>query len=281
MARLCTAQMTLTNALGSESGRLSMSAVTKASLVDWVPSRDQVRQWSCAFDDWVKLQTYLRASLAPRLAREATAYVPVVLIFARHASARFDEITQTLNWPLADAVGRWIGLSLDYEGEGNARIPALEQAIRNERFWAVVAIASLRDDRIGLEPYALWGVRQTLLDFAPGARTQDAGMFMAWMRRLASNRTAGPSAFAAISPATDVLLERAWSSVMRRAEAGERATTGSLQVTTELSQSMENAGLAPLAPILSAMDTNNGSCLRAAYAVMTARKARAQLPWMV
>ncbi len=222
----------------------------------------------------------MRDRLAPRLARDTAAAVPVVLLFTRHASTRFGEITQTLNWPLADGTGRWIGLSLDYEGEGNARIPALEQTIRDERFWAVVAIGSLEDDRIALRPYALWGTRQILLDFAPGAKAQDKETFMAWVRRLASNRAAGPDAFITLDPITDTLLKRAWGLLVRRAEAGQR-NVGMPADAVELSQMMERAGLEALAQVFATNETGKGAALRAAYALITARKSRAQLPWMV
>lgn len=282
MSRLCGARVAVTGALASASGRLSTSTATMARVEDWSPERDRVRQWACAFDDWERLQAYLQARFAPRLANEADNNVPVVLIFTRHASASFDEITQTLNWPLADAAGRWIGLSLDYDGEGRARIPALEQAIRDERFWGVLANAFLQDGRLALQPYALWGSRQILLDFQPSTKLLDSDSFLAWMRKLRLGRSSGPTVFAATNSTTNVLLDRAWDILIRRAEAGERST-GIARDAAELSQLMERAGLGAIGRVFArlANTADGAACLRAAYAVTAARQARASLPWMV
>ena len=165
MARLCAARVRLGGAVASASGRLSTARSDAVEVLDWTPSADAVSGWDCVHDDWPMLESRLQSRLSGRLTVPAPVRIPVVLAFARHAPVRFDEFTQTLTWPLADRGGRWVGLSLPFEGGSRERIAALERLTARERFWAVLATAELADGGIEIRPYGLWGAGQRLLDF--------------------------------------------------------------------------------------------------------------------
>ena len=215
MSALCMVRIQLQIAQASAGGRLSTSGNTRAQREQWSLTRETVRQWSCAFEDWGHLQTYLQARLTPRLAAESNRDAPVLLLYSCQASASFDEIAQTLSWPLADAYGRWIGLTLDYEGVERDRISALEEMIRTERFWAVAANAALEDDRITLRPYALWGTTQHLLDFTAKRPAKEANFLVDLLRRFRTGRATGPRSFVMETPATDAVLGQSWNNLNR------------------------------------------------------------------
>jgi len=283
MVRLCAAQLKPPNLKASAAGRLSTSSSTQAETVQWSPARDIVLNWACVFDDWVRLEARLQSLFTPRLAVERRADVPVVLIFSRYATAQFDELTQSLTWPLADTAGRWIGLSLDYEGAERARIVALERAIATQRFWAVLALATEDDGRIDLHPYALWGSAQSLLDFS----NESTGDLMSLLQRLrfGGRPRSGPQAVVAGGSASDVLLERAWRALLKRAEVGASvAVENFASEAGKLAAALEAAGLSAVARqfrrIAAGSGPAAGSAIRAAYAVFAARRARAQLAWM-
>ena len=277
MSALCVAMIRLQNAQASAGGRLSTSGNTRAQIEPWSPTPDTVRQWSCAFEDWGHLQTYLQARFTPRLAADSNRDVPVLLLFSRQASARFDEITQTLSWPVADVSGRWIGLTLDYEGVERDRISVLEEMIRTERFWGVVVNAVREDDRITLRPYALWGATQHLLDFTAKRPSKESNFLIDLLRRFRTGRSSGPHSFVTETPATDAVLARSWNNLLRRAEGGI-APAESIRISDEL----ESAGFSALARLYrySADKPEADAALRAAYAVVTMRLARASVAWM-
>jgi len=276
MSALCVARTSVTHAQASTGGRLSTSGTTSRQIEPWLPTPEAVRQWSCAFDDWGQLQAWLQARLTRRLAQDQSRDVPVVLLLRGQASAQFDEIAQTLIWPVADVRGLWVGLTLDYEGVGRDRIATLEQLIRNERFWAVVATASLEDDRIALRPYALWGERIKLLDFTERKPEQQTSV-AALLARLRAGIATGPTTVVTQTPATDAVLVKSWSNLLRGAEGGGAATQ-SLAIVDDL----DRAGFATVARLYRCYvdKPEADAALRAAYAVATIRLARAQLAWM-
>jgi hypothetical protein len=280
ISRLCIARLELQSAQASVGGRLSTSSATRAKINPWLPARDEIREWPSAFDDWSRLESHLQARFMLTLAAEAVRDVPVILVFARHASARFDEITQTLSWPIADSAGRWLGLTLDYEGREKDRIAALEEMVRRERFWAVVATAALEQDRIALRPYALWSSTQHLLDFAREKVRRDGASMLELLRRLRLGGLSGPSTFFAQAPATNAVLTRAWNELLSRAEGGEIGQ--GLRHAEEISKKLERAGFAWMAQGYRGLGENADAagCLRAAYAVAATRRARASIAWM-
>jgi hypothetical protein len=285
LARLAASRVTLTGAQASPKGRLSTSAATRAQVEPWTPHRDAVRGWPCAFDDWALLEAEMQAALTPRLSEPDRIDRVVMLIPRAFGAASFDELTQTLTWPVADAASRWVGLSIGYEGPGRERLETLERLTAAERFWSVLATASEDGGRIALQPYALWGDALRLLDFEPPSKTQrpQAGSLIERLRRRSADR--GRTLHPRLQPA-DPLLDRAWDALVRWAELG-RAADFALKSRElgELAAVLGLAGHTAIAPqfarlAASAPADAPAAALRAAYAVANARHAAARLAWM-
>ncbi len=293
MARSCVAEVRVTGAAASASGRLSGGQGITAVAAPWMPTAQAVRGWDCAFDDWAALEARLLEALSGGLAHPGAAERPVALLLSRYGALRFDELTQTLVWPVADAAGRWIGLTLSYDGVERDRIAVLESLARTERFWAVLATASVFEGGIELRPYAVWGDKPRLLDFmdVPGRRgapsaapPTDLGALLGRLRASMAVAGGGPTAFAPRSAATDRLLDAGWDLVMRRAEAGRGLLREAFAADcTALADRLVTAGLAPLARPFRSLAGDEGpedAGLRAAFALTTARRARLRLAWM-
>jgi len=288
MAEMSNSRVRLANAQISASGRLSSSAATSAVCEPWLAAPGVVAEWRCAFGDWADLETYLQTAFTARLGTPPVPDIPVILSFARRGGMRFDELTQTSLWPLADKHGRWIGLRLDYAGAERDRLLNLERLVETETFWAVLAIATNEDGRIDLAPYALWGDRAWLLDFMPQpkAAAPDPASWLERLRRAAGPRHGEPNHLALLSSATDALLDNAWNALLRQGERGQMAAPKIFfREAADLSRQFQEAGFPALANLFSAADRLTQEdmaafCLRAAYAVRTTRSARARLAWM-
>jgi hypothetical protein len=290
MARLCAAQVRLRGTLVSRSRRLSTSQGVSAEVRPWTPSADNVRDWDCVHSDWRALELQLQNVLAGRLTAPAPAEAPVVLAFSRYAPVRFDELTQTLIWPLADRAGRWIGLTLPFEGVERHRIAVLERLAAHERFWAVLATGEVAGDGIELRPYALWGASQHLLDFSAAPTTTSkpadelAGLLARLKARIGAARS-GPGGFVERRTHSDRLIENGWRLMLRDAEAGPSHSRDIL--TSEYQQMAREFGLAGLSALagpfeaLGQVGRSEDEHLRAAWAIITARRMRTRLAWMV
>jgi hypothetical protein len=171
---------------------------------------------------------------------------------------RFDELTQTLIWPVADAFGRWIGLTLSYEGVERDRIAVLERLAGMERFGHRVR----RRGRHGAQSLRCLGRLRTSIATAGG----------------------GPTAFAPRRGVTDRLLDSGWDLVMRRAEAGRGLAREAFRAdAAALVGRLSAAGLSPLARPCQALADDaapEDAALRAAFSLSTARRARLRLAWM-
>lgn len=283
MSKLCGSRVRLLNAQVSNEGRLSMSAQSRATTETWLPVRDEVRNWPIAFDDWVLLERRVQLDITPRLV--STRSELVVLLFSRSAPASFDEITQTLTWPVADSRGRWIGLTLNYEGSERQRIEALEDVLGRKHFWGVVALVEEAGGGIDLHPFALWGEKTVLLDFATeGRRDADRMSLLDRLRRFARTQQSGPTTVSRLGGASDRLLDQAWQTLLRRAEGAQildrgRATAELGDLTTQLGL----AGYGSLSRMMARLQNAPESAdqaLSSAYCLSVARAARARLAWM-
>lgn len=286
LERLCTARVELADALASASGRLSNSQKVRARPLPWKPDRAAIRGWSCVASDWLDLEAHLVGRDGGRLAAAPPGETPVVLEFARYAPLRFDERSQTLIWPVADREDRWIGLTLPYEGHWRRRIEALERLAQKRLFWAILALAQVEGDCVELRPYALWGDRQFLLDFQSEPRFDgkfDGGLVERLRAQLGASRT-GPATFSPTMSATDRLADRAWTTLVRRAEAGRAGSAEAFAgASREVEQAFDAAGLAPLArpfAAIAAAPGDDAACLRAAWAILCLKSTRVRLAWM-
>ncbi len=287
MSVLCCCRLRLDHARMSSLGRLSTSGATNARIEPWLPTPKGVADWPCRFDDWRRLQSWLQLKFTPSIGADPDPKVPVILVHSRHAPARFDELSQTLTWPLADSAGRWVGLALRYEGTERQRILSLEKLTESIRFWAVLALAVREDDRIDIRPYALWGDAPHLLDFGQGptVKGQDAQSLLERLRRLVPRGT-GPRSRVDLTPATDALLDKALMALLRRGELGAAGRPSELDREAQgISERLEALGLSPLASAwrtvaAASPEASSAACLRAGFALLSTRRARARLAWM-
>ncbi|MBI5942553.1 MAG: hypothetical protein HY859_19275 [Caulobacterales bacterium] len=292
MAKLAVATVALRDGAASASGRLSTGQATSATASPWIPKPEALRNWRCAADDWQVLEDRLRETFSPGLVRPRIDDTAVVLIQSRFAPLRFDELTQSLIWPIADTHGRWVGLTLPYEGVERARIEALERQANTTPFWAILAVAEPADGRIELRPYALWGGKPVLLDFGgdPGrrraepARLQTGPTLLDRLKALRGQAPTGPVAFQAATSATDHVLDNAWTLLLRRAELGQGQSTDAFRTeAAALADRLDAVGLSPLGRqfrTLSLSQSLEDASLAASWAVTTARRGRMRLPWM-
>jgi hypothetical protein len=289
MSRLCEAKVRLSGALVSAAQRLSTSQDVSAATLAWTPSVDAVCDWNCVHSDWRALERRLQTVLAGRLSAPAPTETPVILIFKRYAPVRFDELTQTLIWPLADQAGRWIGLTLPFEGVERDRIDVLERLTARERCWAVLATAEVADGGIELRPYALWGASQHLLDFPPTPKPgpKPSGDLTALLERLKvgiGTARSRPQGLTSRGTSSDRLIDRGWGLLLRGAESGRHFSTAAFASDCrELANEFARAGLISIAKAFDAAAASGAredAYLRAAWAIVSARRLRARLAWM-
>jgi hypothetical protein len=291
LERLCGARGHLSGGRGSASGRLSASFGSLSGAAPWTPSLEAVRDWGCVHADWARLEAWLRPRLAGSLVAPAPWETPVVLVFAKAAPARFDPLGQTLIWPLADRQGRWMGLTLPHKGAERKRIAVLEALLGSGRpFWAVLATAQADEGGIALRPYGLWGEDQRLLDFPDRAwggasTTADEAALLGRLRASSPPGVGGPSGMAEGRLHTDRLIDRGWALVLRGADSGgsDAIADGLVPEAHALSRRLAAAGLSPLArQFTTAAETprSTEAWVRAAWAIVSARRLRARLPWM-
>ena len=200
-SQLAGASLRLAGAQASATGRLSLGQEIRVeTLAPFVPTRELLEQWldeaggpvaGALYASWQRLADDLGDSFAPSLAAPPPAAVPVVLYPARIAPVAFDDLTQSLTWPLMDRAGKWLALSLDHDESGGGlsarRIAALEAALGDARAakpFAIVALARPEGDALGLAPMALWGESQLLLDFPPRATAPERGLVAGLIARL-------------------------------------------------------------------------------------------------
>lgn len=268
LARLAQASFRLSGAQASSTGRLSLSQTSRAEAIQpFKPSRESVVAWtedrSAPLADlvhlsWPMLADHLSRSFAPSLDSPAVTVRPVALLPSRIAPVTFDDLTQRLRWPLMDASGAWMSLTLDHDDDGRGlgarRIAALEAALGdggNKRPFAIVALARPEAGKMVLEPMALWGETQSSLDFpdrAPAQGNDVVSRIMAGLRRTVA-QFAPPPVDATVRQ-TSRLLQSGVDALIGFAEAGLHASARE-RLLVPLAKAYQLASLDPLAQLLS------------------------------
>ena len=284
-------RVALNGALASDTGRLSTSAQTTARLED--STRGPASGWPLIADDWAVLESRLRRDHGPGLTPPPVADAPVILKPTRRGGLQFDERTQTLIWPVADTVGRWIALELEQDDRQEGRIDVLERLAAGGAIEAVYAQVEQTDGRFRLTPYAVWTDRLRLLDTAldPDPRRRFGARTPAPTTRLFARLRAQvaargePTGLISSRAGTDVLLQDAWELLLRRAEMGRAVDRVAFVAESgALAARFAAAGLTPLSAAFSfptSQAADEAACLRAVWGVVSARALRARLAWMV
>lgn len=280
MERVCASSVTLSGAKMAD--RAASPTSGAASTVAWKPERRAVAAWSCAFSDWALLEAALSSRLTGSLTSPALPRLPAILAFTRTAQLQWDEAGQRAIWPVADERGRWLGLELPFDTRSGRRINALERALKASP-WAVLITARLKDQRIHLEPYAVWGETQTLLDFnAPQPAWWRPDKTTATLQqRLQANRRPDRFRPRLSASAAERLLDEAWSLLQQTCEQSGPDAAG-LEALELISGRLRQAGLPRIAEALDRglSGDDYDAILAASWAVLTAREGLSRLDWL-
>jgi hypothetical protein len=269
LAELSSSTFHLSGAQASPTGRLSLSQTSRAEPIQpFRPTREQVTAWAqdrdgpladLAHMSWPILADHLARRFAPSLDAPPLSAQPVILVPGRIAPVAFDDLTQSLRWPLMDAAGAWISLTLDHDEEGRglgaARIAALEAAIgdgSNKRPFAIVATARPEAGRMMLEPVALWGETVTSLDFPDRSSPQPSDVvsrIMAGLRRKVAQFAPPPPADLSVRQ-TSQFLQAGVDALIGFAESGLHGSAKE-RLLTPLAKTYQLASLTPLAQLIS------------------------------
>jgi hypothetical protein len=154
---LCRSLVRLRSARVNPAGRLSAGKESTAeSLEPTDPAKvDFGRQ---GFDDWAALAAYAADTAPVGLAEVRPTERVVVLKPAAWGERVFDELRQCFRWPLADAAGRAVALTLPWNGVNEAAVEFLE-AVRPavDRLTHVVARLVPGPGGTAVEPVSLLG----------------------------------------------------------------------------------------------------------------------------
>ena len=259
LSKLCRSKLVLQRAAASADGRLSLSKEVSASTSPWPFRKQEVEGWPLAFQDWGRLEAELRERFAPGLSRPRRGPQPFVLLPAAAGSASFDDKAQEVIWPLRDAQGRWLGLTLGHSEEDAAVVTNFEAALRAGRPWAVAALATAGRGRFVLEPFSLFlhgaegGCHNVGLDRTRGGGGRAGGGLLRRLGQSASSllgRGAAAPAWAAPNEAAGRSLTEAADALLGFAELGGMLDGGGLDRIAALGRGFEACGLPPLAEAL-------------------------------
>ena len=277
LAVLAHSRVTLSGAGVSADGRLSAPAEAKARVHDKDKSPDP--SWPFIVRHWSGLREEFRRQAGIGL--DAT-NAPVVCLIAVQGSANpyFDELAQQLIWPVRDALGEWLALTLDHEEPMSPAIEALE-SVRPSGWNGMVLIRLARDGgRLTATPLTLFG-RDGAVDLSlwRPARPQSGrtANMLDWLRRL---RAAGGHRFSRAGlGTTETALAGAWRQLLDLAEIGPAQSSSLDAKVAAHAARLDAFGLPGLAGLfLRAAQARGEGMLAAAYGVTLARQQRCEAP---
>lgn len=149
---LSRSQLTLTGALASPQGRLSMSQGVIAKDVKLFTGT--YSELACAYSDWQVLADDLQQAFMQGLYNIAPTIQPVLLVPSNNFEYYFDDLRQQVIWPIMDSNGQWLALTLDHNSDKEARIIAVELHSGN-KVDAIVANVVVEQGRFALRPIAV------------------------------------------------------------------------------------------------------------------------------
>jgi len=291
-------RVVLTNPTASADGRLSMAKSVTCASAAWPITREAVAEWPACTGTWEELQYQLLDHFQPSLTDGRAAPFPVLLAPARHAPVYFDELSQETVWPLCDADGAWIGLTLPHGGGQDQVSAHLGSLAKTRTVWAVSALAIAERGRFVLRPFAVWtgeGERSVFnlgLDVGTMARDKPltgGDRVRGFFRKAISAAGASPSGFRAITPdnATARTLREAFDLCLAIAELGRPALEPELRQQLQgLVDRCGRIGLGPCETALGRVVDTDGpdvpkALLCATYIINSAQALLRPLPWLV
>lgn len=281
LAVLAHARIKLEGVRRSADDRLSASANARATIAERDVEPDPA--WPGVIREWRDLRSvWLRQSGLGIEGMEG----PAACLLAPSAIATpyFEDLSQQLVWPVRDASGEWLALTLDHHELTAAAIEALEANVRGG--WRGMLLVRLMrtGDALEAQPVTLFGpggaVDLTLWQRpSSNARGRGAVAFQDWLARFAGNGARRFARFPRVG--TDAVLAAAWQQLLDDAE-----TSAALRHASRLApdrgnsihaERLDSHGLATLANLMRAADSAAG-ILAAAYGLLVARQQRAGAP---
>jgi hypothetical protein len=299
LRQLVRAKVGLTGASVSTDGRISLGETAPATVVPWVLSRELCSAWPTMFSDWAILLNALQSRFASRLSSPAAGAMPILLAPALHAKAIFDPVAQRYTWGLADAAGRWIGLSLHHDEERSVVAARLQRISELGDVLLILAEAQPIGSRFVLQPIAAIarmpsGGKPELLNLdleSRGTELPSGGMRADWLSLLARKPEGAPPVLVTLTSAPDIsaasrLLAECEEIVLTMAELGAAHRAPELRSRVDaFGHRLEAAGLLPLADAVGGMaQSSNGvtadALLRTVCILDRIRAHDRQLPWL-
>ena len=292
LSELSRGRVVLDNAAASADGRLSLAQTVTCTLVPAEPKEQLSSDWPVVHRSWRGLEGHLQERFTAGVGRRSPALLPVVLEPAAMAQPYFDERDQETIWPLRDAEGVWLALTLAH-GDGPANKAAeFEQILRSERPRAVAALAFPGRRRFTLQPYALFlphaegGCFNLGLDQVRSAGVDRKSSKMRRLGRDAADLVGlGRNRFARPGPsgATERLLTEAGDALLGVAELGGAVEGATRERMSPLAERLDAQGLSPLAGTLGRLISCQSEALpprllEAVYLVDMARSLLRPLP---
>lgn len=272
---LAHARLSLTGSGLTSDGRLSSPASAKAMIAaeDARPQSD----WDVVVRDWSDLAPLFVSQSGIGLDAGSAA---VVCLIAPSASAApwFDELAQQLVWPLRDAAGQWLAVTLDHDDHSRAAVQVLEATVRSG--WQGVILVRLirQGDGMAVVPVTLFGPGAPLdISFANPSVQRDRAtgatpVVRDWLSRLRGSTTR----LHRIPPdATAAAIAGTWRLLLDRTEVGQSLGNSLDTERDRHADRLDAIGLPTLAAHLRAT-TDADSLLTAAYATMLIRTSRIQ-----
>jgi len=287
LKRLSRSRFRLEGAAASEDGRLSLTK--NVQVVRLVESGVSA---STAVSRWTALRDYLRARLIGRLGAPHAASEAVLIQPRRVARPWFDDLSQSLIWPVADQDGLWIGLSVEHGRDRQTLIAALEAVASRGWRGAITALASVANRSFVLKPVALAdGERLFNLGLDDiGTLTAFGGFTKAAerMREIGSRFGFRPRVFDSVADSPPrMALSAAWQALVDISELGMDALSAEHSAGLERAASgLCAVGLYGVAEQLgraerAASEERWHRLLGASYAVHCARQWTLDLPLLV
>jgi len=278
METLCHSRILLHNAGIADGGRLSSNKEVQAEILEKnaVPAAET----SHVYSDWGTLQTTLADRF--KLGVDASGMPQMAMIQpAEVARPQFDELAQQLVWPIRDASGQWIALTMDHDERSEQAIAELEKQLARRWKGTMLIRAFQTSAQLKLSPVTLFDGRKpidlTLLRPPNpwGAKATQKPDVFKWLQTLLPDPGRALT-FAPPSRSAAAVME-AWRHILDRLEAGPKLARMLDDKRAAHAKRLADYGMSNLAERVAGADDGAGHLI-AAYALLIARQQRVQLP---
>ncbi|MBI4922298.1 MAG: hypothetical protein HY834_11155 [Devosia nanyangense] len=280
LAVLAHARIELEGARRSADDRLSAPAEAQASITARSVRPDPA--WPGVVQNWRQLRATWLKQIG--LGLDATE-VPAACLVAPTAIALpfFDDLAQQIVWPVRDAAGEWLALTLDHDESANAAIDALEANARSDWKGMVLVRLTRIGDTLEARPITIFGAGKAIdltfwQRYEPATHGQEGGVVQNWLARLRG--TGGRRFMRSPRGGTHAVLSAAWRQLLDRAETGpafgQSLHGGAGSSIAVHANRLDSYGLPTLAGLMRQSGSAAG-LLAAAYGLLVARQQRCEV----